>query len=271
MTHLYIQGGSRGPPFFLWSKMMNRKITAFLLGVSGTTLIISISMLALYLVESSRQSELYRRLASSAVPFAAESSAGEGGFLPEYESLYQSNPDMVGWICIEGTKINYPVMQTPADPNYYLKHNFERSYTDYGCPFVQADCNVQRPSDNLIIYGHNMKDGSLFADLTLYEDPDFWQAHKVIRFDTLAERREYEVLFVFKTVVDAAESAFPFYRFIDAESAGEFNEYISACKDLALYETDPSAEYGDKLITLSTCEYSQENGRLIVVAKRIIY
>ena len=85
-------------------------------------------------------------------------------------------------------------MQTPADPNYYLKHDFEKHYTDYGCPFMQADCDVLRPSDNLIIYGHNMKDGSMFADLSKYSSKDFWQAHKTVWFDTVAGSCAYEIL-----------------------------------------------------------------------------
>ena len=177
---------------------------------------------------------------------------------------------MVGWILIEDTNIDYPVMQTPTDPNYYLKHNFEKNYTDYGCPFMQADCDALRPSDNLIIYGHNMKDGSMFADLAKYGSKDFWQAHKTVWFDTALDSSAYEIFSVIHTTVQAdVADAFPFYRFVDAASPEEFADYVSACKARALYDTGISAQYGDKLLTLSTCDNITDNGRWLVIGKQI--
>ena len=152
----------------------------------------------------------------------------------------------------------------------YLKRGFDREYSSYGCPYVQEDCDVLKPSDNLVIYGHHMNNGSMFADLEKFKDEDFWQEHKTITFNTLTDRNEYEILAVFKTVVytDSPE-AFKYYRFTDAKSAEEFAAYVKKCKELSLYDTGVSAEYGDKLITLSTCEYSRTNGRLVVVAKKV--
>lgn len=190
--------------------------------------------------------------------------------LPELTELYQQNNDLVGWICVEDTNINYPVMQTVENPNYYLKRGFDREYSSYGCPYVQEDCDVLKPSDNLVIYGHHMNNGSMFADLEKFKDEDFWQEHKTITFNTLTDRNDYEIFAVFKTVVytDSPE-AFKYYRFTDTQSAEEFAAYVEKCKELSLYDTDISAEYGDKLITLSTCEYSRTNGRLVVVAKKV--
>lgn len=188
---------------------------------------------------------------------------------PTSRNLYLENSDMVGWIQIEGTSIDYPVMQTPADPNYYLKHDFEKNYTDYGCPFMQADCDALAPSDNLIIYGHNMKDGSMFADLAKYGSKDFWQAHKIVRFDTALGSSAYEIFAVIHTTVQAdAADAFPFYLFVDAAAPEDFADYVSACQARALYDTGISAEYGDKLLTLSTCDNITDNGRLLVIAKQ---
>ena len=135
---------------------------------------------------------------------------------------------------------------------------------------MQEDCDVLKPSDNLVIYGHHMNNGSMFADLEKFKDEDFWRGHKTIAFHTLTEKNEYEILAVFKTVVytDSPE-AFKYYRFTDAQSPEEFDAYIEKCKGLSLYDTGVSAEYGDKLITLSTCEYSRTNGRLVVVAKKV--
>ena len=176
---------------------------------------------------------------------------------------------MVGWIQIEGTSIDYPVMQTPTDPNYYLKHDFEKHYTDYGCPFMQADCDALCPSDNLIIYGHNMKDGSMFADLAKYRSKDFWQTHKTVWFDTELGSYAYEIFAVIHTTVQAHDAdAFPFYWLVDAASPEEFADYVSACQMRALYDTGISAQYGDKLLTLSTCDNITDDGRLLVIAKQ---
>jgi sortase B len=184
-----------------------------------------------------------------------------------YEAVYEQNPDFVGWLSIEGTAIDYPVMQSPGEPDFYLKHAFDKSYSAYGTPYVQADCMVGS-SDNLILYSHHMKDGSMFAGLCDYESEDFYREHKIIRFDTLENFGEYEIVAVFKTVAYSAES-FKYYHFINAESEEDFEDFITQCKELSLYDTGVSAEYGDKLITLSTCEYSRTNGRMVVVAKRI--
>lgn len=197
-----------------------------------------------------------------------ESAAEE--ILPEYAELYQQNSDIVGWLRIEDTNINYPVMQTPDDQDYYLKRNFNKEYSDYGVPFVAKECDLQLPSDNIIIYGHNMKNGTMFADLLKFKDEGFYQNHRSITFDTIMEYGTYEILAVFLTVVytDSPET-FKYYQFINAATQQEFDEYIKKCKEISLYETGVDAQYGDKLVTLSTCEYSRTNGRIVVVARRI--
>lgn len=186
----------------------------------------------------------------------------------KYAAVYEQNHDFVGWITIEGTNINYPVMQTPDDPDFYLKHAFDRSYSNYGTPYVQENCMVGS-SDNLILYGHHMNNGTMFADLCKYESEDFYREHTIIRFDTLEDYGEYEIVAVFKTVAYSQEG-FKYYHFVDAECQEDFDAFIAQCKALTLYDTGVSAEYGDSLITLSTCEYSQNNGRMVVVAKRIV-
>ena len=187
--------------------------------------------------------------------------------LGKYKELYLQNEDMAGWISIDGTTINYPVMQTKNNPNFYLKHNFEKEYSDYGVPYVQENCALGI-SDNCVLYGHHMKNGAMFSDLCKYASEDFYREHKTIRFDTLSGFGEYEIIAVFKTAA-YSEQGFKYYHFTRADSAGDFNAYVSKCKELSFYDTGVSAEYGDKLITLSTCEYSRNNSRLVVVAKRI--
>lgn len=188
--------------------------------------------------------------------------------LERYRELFNQNNDMAGWISIEGTEVNYPVMYTPDNPDYYLKHNFEGAYSDYGVPYIAEHCDPNEPSDNVIIYGHHMNNGSMFAGLMDYSEKGFYESHKRIRLDTLTTLAEYEVIAVFKTTV-YDDTGFPFYLFANGESEEDYNAYVAKCKELSLYDTKVSASYGDKLLTLSTCEYSKTNGRLVVVAKRI--
>ena len=183
----------------------------------------------------------------------------------KYADVYAQNSDLVGWVSIPGTRIDYPVMQTKDSPDFYLKHAFDKSYSSYGVPYLAENCDAGI-SDNLVLYGHHMSNGSMFSDLCRYESEDFYREHKTIHFDTLDSFGEYEVIAAFKTVAYSGEG-FKYYHFVQAENAEAFEAYIAECKALALYDTGVSAEYGDKLITLSTCEYSRTNGRMVVVAK----
>lgn len=184
----------------------------------------------------------------------------------KYRALYEQNSDMVGWICIDGTNINYPVMQTPDNPNYYLKHSFEKTWSDYGVPYVDAAC-VMGESNNLVIYGHNMKNGSMFSNLTKYASREFFEANPVIHFDTLQEFGDYQIIAAFRYNTYKEEFMYNKYGTMNEAS---FEEFISNCKSRSLYDTGATAEYGDQLITLSTCEYTYKNGRFVVVAKKIV-
>lgn len=192
----------------------------------------------------------------------------ENGILLEYAPLYAMNPDLAGWIRIEGTKVNYPVMQTPDRTDYYLKRNFKGEYSDWGCIYAREECDLNTPSDNVTLYGHNMKDGSMFAGLHAYTKRDFWEAHRYIQFDTLFEHHTYEIFAVFKTTA-SLNKGFEYHQFIDAQNEMEFDTFVARCLSLSLYGTDVMPQYGDKIICLSTCEYSQTNGRLVVAAIRI--
>lgn len=248
---------------------MKNFLYSLFIGLFGIAALTSIAFLLMYAAQSKQQAHLYSDLAAVREQDTQQETASEPEKQASYQNLYWENTDMVGWILIEDTNINYPVMQTPANPNYYLKHDFEKNYTDYGCPFMQADCDALCPSDNLIIYGHNMKDGSMFADLAKYRSKDFRQAHKTVWFDTELGSSAYEIFAVIHTTVQAdAADAFPFYRFVDAAASEEFADYVSACKARALYDTGISAQYGDKLLTLSTCDNITDNGRWLVIAKQ---
>lgn len=253
-----------------------KKISFFLIPFFSILFAVSCFFVFGHLWQDYKSKDLYQGLAET-VTDASEDNVQdteipyeEKPILPEYAALYEQNSDLVGWIQIPDTQINYPVVQTPNSPNYYLRRGFDDQYALCGCPYMQENCNISEPSDNLIIYGHNMKNGTMFSDLTKLEDKEFWQDHKTLSFNTLKEKQSYEIISVFKTFVysDSPES-FQYYRFVNAESPQDFDAFIKRCKELALYETNVSAEYGDKLITLSTCEYSKTNGRLVLVAKKI--
>ena len=188
--------------------------------------------------------------------------------LPEYQDVYVRNGDMVGWIKIEGTKVNYPVMQTKERPNYYLKRDFDGNASDWGSLYVREECDVNKPSDNVTIYGHNMVDCSMFGDLKNYGNKQFWEEHKQIYFDTLREYHVYEIFSVFKTSANEGEG-FAYHQMEDAADENEFNNFVATCKKLSFYDTGITPQYGDKLICLSTCEYSLDNGRLVIAARRI--
>lgn len=192
----------------------------------------------------------------------------EPGILPEYAELYEMNNDLAGWIKIEGTEVDYPVMHTPGNTDYYLKRNFFGEHSDRGCIYAREECDLNKPSDNVTIYGHNMLDGSMFAALHSYIDKETWDENPFIQFDTLYENHEYEIFAVFKTTASLGEG-FKYHQFEDAESEEEFNNFIATCKELAFYDTGLTPQYGDKIICLSTCEYTLINGRLVVAAVRI--
>lgn len=189
--------------------------------------------------------------------------------LEEYEALYNKNKRLIGWLEIDGTNIDYPVMQT-TNNEYYLDHNYNQEYDKNGSLFLDADCDVVRRNTNLIIYGHHMKSGKMFGDLNKYSSESFCKEHSIIRFDTIYEKGTYEVMYVFRSrIYNEDEIVFKYYQFFDASSAREFNSNMNEMAAIALYDTGVTASYGDELLTLSTCDYSETDGRFVVVAKRI--
>lgn len=184
--------------------------------------------------------------------------------------LREGNSDLVGWISIEGTTINYPVMQTEREPEYYLHRDFNKEKNNHGTPFLSAAADISKPSDNIIIYGHRMNDGSMFAPLLEYKEQEFYAKHRLVRFDTVEKTGTYEIIAVFEGyATPQTPDSFNYYQFVNAEDESEFDKYVDNVKELSFYETGIRAEYGDKLITLSTCEKGGGDKRIVVVAKEI--
>ena len=193
----------------------------------------------------------------------------EGSMIFEYQLMHNINNDMVGWVQITHTQLNYPVVQSPYQADFYLHRNFYKEYAACGTIYAREVCDVNRPSDNITLYGHNMNNGSMFAVLHKYKDKSFWEDNKYIYFDTLTEYHTYEIFAVFNTTADLTKG-FPYHLFSDANDHVEFNIFVSNSRNLSFYDTGIVPEYGDKLLTLSTCDRSIDEGRLVVVARRIV-
>lgn len=192
----------------------------------------------------------------------------ENGMLVEYGEIYALNKDVVGWIRMDGTEMDYPVMQTPDRPNHYLYKDFDGKQSARGSIYIREECDINEPSDNITIYGHNMRDGSMFECLNAYTRKEAWDNNPLIFFDTLYEYHVYKIFAVFKTSANIGEG-FTYHNMIDAKDKEDFDKFVAKCKELSFYETGETPVYGDKLICLSTCEYTLDNGRLVVAAMRI--
>ena len=184
----------------------------------------------------------------------------------KYHIIYEKNNDFIGWISIPGTGIDHPVMQTPNDPNFYLKHSFDKTYSDYGVPYVDGKCSLGL-SNNTVIYGHHMRNDSMFSDLCKYTDKSFWTEFPYVKFDTLNHTGTYRIIAVFK--YDTNNETFKYNECVDMNEE-KFNQFIKEVHSRQLYDTGWTAGYGDELLTLSTCEYTYKNGRFVVIAKKVV-
>lgn len=187
--------------------------------------------------------------------------------LPQYQELYRQNPDMVGWLTVKAAGIDYPVMQTPGDNEYYLRRGFDRLYALSGSLFLDEQCRLyDPPTANWIIYGHNMFDGSMFGALGQFTDVSFYEEHPTFSFDTLYEEMEWQIVMVLRTTV--GEDDLPYYTFFDATTPEEWQARYDAMMERRLFDSGVTAQYGDQLLTLSTCGQDMQD-RIAVIAKRI--
>lgn len=189
--------------------------------------------------------------------------------LAQYQEMAKEYPGLFGWLQIPGTQIDLPVMQPLKEKNFYLNHDFTGAESAEGAIFADPQNNRWPQDDNTVIYGHNMKNGHIFGELDLYEDPAYFQEHKEIHFDTIYETGRYEAVAVIKTrILNENEQGFRYYQFFQYENKKQFRQCAEFIKQNQLFDTGSSLRYGDRILMLSTCEYSQENGRLVIVAKK---
>jgi len=267
------------------SKKLLFTITVLLLVIAFS---VSAFMVGKYLMEGKKSEDRFAELANQASAAATTAApeaettkpaeeteaptetteATEPKMIAGYEEIYLQNSDTVGWIKMEGTKMNYPVMQTPDDPNFYLYRDFDRKDSTRGSIYAWSEADMAMPSDNITLFGHNMADGSMFNCLGAYTSKTAWENNSLIFFDTLYEYHTYKIFAVFKTSANLGQG-FSYHKFVNASSEQEFNDFVAECKRLSFYDTGITPVYGDKLICLSTCEYTLDNGRLVVAAVRI--
>ena len=253
-----------------------RKISLAVLSVLlSAALVVSVFMVCCELSSRQKEKEDFKDIAElvAVTPAAMEDTSVSTTETDEPEKtkettvrdlskLFAMNNDCIGWLNIPGTAVDYPVMYTPENPQKYLRKNFYDEYSISGVPFLDGRCNAD--SGNLIIYGHNMKNGTMFSNLRCYTDPAFCAEHSVIEFETTDGLNLFEVFAVLKT-----DNADEWYAFISAEGKESFDKHIGSIKARSLYNLDVAPKYGQRILSLSTCYGSSKSGRLLVLAVQV--
>jgi len=203
------------------------------------------------------------------VPLANGIKIDESRILGKFRSLYYKNTDFRGWLTIDGTKIDYPVMSREEDNDYYLDKNFEHKEDKNGLLILDYRCNIGGKNQNMIIYGHNMRTGVMFGTLKKYKDKAFCEKNPTIQFDTIYENAEYEIVAaMLSEVAYADEDVFRYYDAIDMSTQEDFDAFWSNISENALYVRQ-ELSYGDACLILSTCDNYKEDGRFVVIAKKV--
>lgn len=253
----------------------------------GVVFLISATILAKQLIESEQEKSSFIDLATTAeLAQQAEEMNGFFGLVSnvpkpqppeeaeptepqytEYAALYAENSDFAGWVHIDNTGIDYPVMFTPQEPEYYLRRAFDKTDSQSGTPFVSADSTID--SDFFIIYGHNMKNDTMFGTLDYYKEKSFWEENPRLSFTTVTEKREYEIFAALQTrVLYQDEAGYRYYFQVGDLTEEAFDELTGWFQQNALYDTGITPTYGEQLVVLSTCSYHTDNGRFIIAARR---
>ena len=210
----------------------------------------------------------YVRVGALAYSELEKRTLNEDEILPRYRMIYEINRDLVGWIAIPGTDIDYPVVQA-EDSDYYLSHDFFGEENNNGQIILDANCDPYTPSYNLVISGHNMRTDKMFGTLDEYRDKRYWQEHKLVRFDTLMERKEYVVFAAFYSAdYDVDETGFRYYT--DIQYRIDADLWFEEIRKNQLYDSGIDVEFGDEFLTLTTCNRQRrKDGRFVVVCRRI--
>ncbi len=246
------------------------KLRKIIIAVLTLILVISIAYITYYFYNQHKEKQDNQNILDNVEIDTSEVTEETTERMLQVRELQKENEEIIGYIEIEGTNISYPVCQA-KDNDYYLTHNYKKEKASTGSIFLDKDFNLTKPSTNYLIYGHRNKQGLMFEDLIKYSKEDFYKEHPTIKFTTATSDDTYEIISAFYSRVyyKSEQNVFRYYYFVNAEAEEEYNEFVNNCKSSSIYDTGKTATYGEQLITLSTCEYSQEDGRFAVVGKKI--
>lgn len=248
-----------------------RRIAVIVL--SAVALLSGLTLLAYYLGNTRTQARFDALAKAVHAPIAAPAEQLPADQAPAetvpsaLEQLQQQNSHLTGWITVPGTRIDYPVMHTPDQPQYYLRRDFDGGYALSGTPFLDGGCTLE--SGNLILWGHNMKSGTMFADLLLYQNPKFASEHTSFTLETLQETRTYEVVAAFRSEVDQEGDYFRWYNFTDLPDQRTFDAFAAGLRAVSLLPVPENLSFGDSFLTMATCSYHDDNGRFVVVGRQL--
>ena len=249
------------------TKTSNQKLKKLIIIVLIILLVISVVSVIVLKVLEHKDTGIQQEISQALDKIEKEKQITER--MEQVKELKKENEDIIGWLEIKDTNINYPILQG-TDNEFYLTHNYKKEKVTGGSLFLDKSYDFSVPSSNLLIYGHRNKKGIMFEDLLKYKDEQFYKEHPNIRFTTVDEDCQYEIIsaFLSRVYYEDEQNVFRYYYFINAENEEEYNEYVNNAKKASIYDTEKTAKYGDQLLTLSTCEYSQANGRFVIVAKK---
>ncbi|MFA9379575.1 MAG: class B sortase [Acetanaerobacterium sp.] len=189
-------------------------------------------------------------------------------YIGDFAALYAVNTDVKAFIEIENTGVKYPVVQA-SDNDYYLRRNFSGESNRHGIPFMDFNVDISN-STNIVVYGHNMKDGQMFGELIGYKDVEYYKEHPVIGFDTVYGTGSYKIVSAFITNVNPAHGQiFDYTSFINPQTEDEISDFITQVKARSLIDTGVDVNADDSFLTLSTCSYEFDNARFVIVARKV--
>lgn len=246
----------------------SNKLRKIIFILSAIVFVVSLAIIVkLWLIEPNENNSTMKEIEELYYKDADSEPPQERGDLA---SLLSVNSDIKGWIKIDNTPINYPVLQSAqTDSTYYLHRNYKKNSSGFGSIFLDSLCDISKPSKNLILYGHNMRDGSMFGNLLKYDNLDFYKERPVIMFDTLDEQGDWKIISVFKTNTLEEQGELFNYLMIDFSNDKDFLDFVYNVKIRSLIDTPVDIGKNDRLITLSTCSYELKDFRTVVVARKV--
>ena len=265
---------------FIWNLLPNKrddrveKVRKSVFIAASLALIISVSYILSYFGAIKQNENLYNDLSDLRGQAPTTSIDSPEEYVDEFAALYERNKDFVGWVEIEGTPLNYPVVKG-KDNDYYLTHNFDGKRERHGTPFMDYRNDIDRLNANTVLHGHNMKsDNQMFSELENYYKGknaiNYYRQHPVIKFDTLNAKMEWKIFAVFACGVNTKDEDFlAYYDYLMASSEEDYMKWVEEFKSRSIYDIPVDVQVGDNLLTLSTCYYEKEDQRLVVVARRV--